>query len=61
MRLMENRYPGTKKWELDTIAQEGKLCHLYEKMGYRKTGRLEKLKDGMEIVFYEKVMEKGGL
>lgn len=61
IRQMEQLYPDAKKWELDTIAQEGKLCYLYEKMGYRKTGRIENLKDGMDIVYYEKDMEKSGL
>ena len=53
---MEVLYPKVKKWELDTISQEEKLCYLYEKMGYRKTGRTEHLKDGMDLVFYEKIM-----
>ena len=53
---MEALYPKAKKWELDTIAQEEKLCYLYEKMGYRKTGRTEHLKDGMDLTFYEKIM-----
>ena len=61
IRQMEQLYPKAKKWELDTIAQEEKLCYLYEKMGYRKTGRIENLKDGMDIVYYEKNMEKSGL
>jgi hypothetical protein len=39
-------------WELDTIKQEGKLCHLYEKMGYKQTGREETIKEGMTLVFY---------
>ena len=51
---MEQLYPNAKKWELDTIAQEEKLCYLYEKMGYRKTGREEHIKEGMDLVFYEK-------
>ena len=59
--LMEQLYPNAKKWELDTIAQEDKLCHLYEKVGYRKTGRVENLKDGMDLVFYEKIMKESGL
>lgn len=53
---MELLYPNAKKWELDTIAQESKLCHLYEKMGYRRTGRVEHVKDGMDLVFYEKII-----
>ena len=56
IRQMEQLYPKAKIWELDTIAQEEKLCYLYEKMGYRKTGRTERLKDGMDLVFYEKHM-----
>jgi len=56
MTAMEAQYPNTRKWELDTIAQEEKLCHLYEKVGYRKTGRTDHLKDGMDLVFYEKIM-----
>ena len=52
--LMEQQYPDAKVWELDTILQEAKLCHLYEKMGYKATGRVEHIKEGMDIVFYEK-------
>ena len=29
-------------------------CHLYSKMGYQKTGEIEHIKDGMDIVFFEK-------
>lgn len=39
--FVESLYPTVEKWELDTILQEEKLCYLYEKMGYRKTGRVE--------------------
>ena len=56
IRLMEGFYPKAGLWELDTIAQEEKLCYLYEKIGYRKTGRVDHLKDGMDIVYYEKTM-----
>jgi len=58
---MEQLYPEAKKWELDTIAQEKKLCYLYEKMGYCKTGRMEHVKEGMDLVFYEKIIQKSGL
>ena len=54
MTLAEERYPQAKEWTLDTILQEEKLCHFYEKMGYRKTGKYEKIKDGMDLVFYAK-------
>ena len=54
IRLVEELYPDAVLWELDTILQEKKLCHLYEKMGYKKTGKTENIKEGMDIVFYEK-------
>ena len=54
MLLAEATYPNIGKWTLDTIAQEPKLCHLYEKLGYRRSGKMKTIKDGMDIVFYEK-------
>lgn len=52
--LVEGMYPNACKWELDTILQEEKLCYLYEKLGYRRTGEYHKIKDGMDLVFYSK-------
>ena len=45
---------GADYWCLDTILQEKGNCHLYEKMGYHRTGRVEHINDRMDIVFYEK-------
>lgn len=45
---------GYANWELDTILQEKGNCHLYEKMGYRQTGRTKKINDNMTLVFYKK-------
>ena len=45
---------GADHWELDTILQEKGNLHLYEKMGYHQTGRVEHINDRMDIVFYEK-------
>lgn len=56
--LAESKYPDAIRWELDTVKQEEKLCYLYEKMGYRRTGKEQNIKDGMDIVFYEKNMEE---
>jgi hypothetical protein len=28
--------------------------HLYEKLGYHRTGRIDKINDRMDIVYYEK-------
>lgn len=54
--MMEGIYPHAKTWALDTIKQEKKLCYLYEKMGYRQTGSEKHIKDGMDLVDYEKNM-----
>ena len=37
-----------------TILQEKGNLHLYEKLGYRQTGKTEKISDLMDIVYYEK-------
>lgn len=54
IRMAEALYPFALRWELDTILQEEKLCHLYEKMGYHQGGRTEEIKENMTLVFYEK-------
>lgn len=54
LRLVEQAYPNAHRWTLDTILQEEKLCHLYEKMGYRRTGEYQNIKPGMDLVFYQK-------
>jgi GNAT superfamily N-acetyltransferase len=41
-------------WELNTILQEVGNCHLYEKMGYRRTGSTREINEKMTIVSYEK-------
>jgi ribosomal protein S18 acetylase RimI-like enzyme len=51
---IEEMHPEIEVWTLDTILEEAGNCHLYEKLGYRKTGKLEKLGDNMTLVFYEK-------
>lgn len=45
---------GTRHWNLSTILQEPKNCHLYEKMGYTFTGETKAINERMTIVFYEK-------
>lgn len=57
-RLLEEFYNDSRLWTLDTILEEEGNCHLYEKLGYKKTGKLENIKKGMIIVYYEKIMEK---
>ena len=53
IRLCEEIH-GNDDWELDTILQEPKNCHLYEKMGYRQTGKTEVINERLTLVFYEK-------
>ena len=53
IRLCEEIH-GNEGWELDTILQEPKDCHLYEKMGYRQTGKTEVINERLTLVFYEK-------
>lgn len=48
------RLHGETHWNLGTILQEPKNCHLYEKMGYTSTGETRIINDRMTIVFYEK-------
>ena len=53
IRAVEDLY-GKDNWCLDTILQEKGNLHLYEKMGYKRTGRSEHINERMDIVFYEK-------
>ena len=48
------RIYGEDNWSLDTILQEKGNIHLYESIGYKRTGETEKISDLMDIIFYEK-------
>ena len=54
MQLVEQTFPEVKEWRLSTILQEKVNCRLYEKMGYRQTGKTEVITDKMTLVFYKK-------
>ena len=45
---------GNSDWELDTILQEKENCHLYEKMGYRKTDKTKIINARMTLISYKK-------
>ena len=45
---------GESNWCLETILQEKGNLHLYEKLGYHRTGRVEHINSLMDIVYYEK-------
>lgn len=51
---IEQLHPNVKRWFLDTILEEAGNCHLYEKIGYKKTGKTEVINEKMTLVFYEK-------
>ena len=53
IRLCEEIH-GNENWELGTILQEPKNCHLYEKMGYRQTGKTKVINERLTLTFYEK-------
>ena len=45
---------GNEEWELETILQEQKNCHLYEKMGYQQNGKTEIINEKLTLVCYQK-------
>ncbi len=52
--ILSEEIHGKEKWELETILQEPKNCHLYEKLGYKKTGKTKIINEKLTLVFYEK-------
>lgn len=58
MLLAERLYSQARRWELDTILEEEKLCRLYEKLGYHKTEEVFVLHPGMTLINYEKIIGK---
>lgn len=50
--LEAEKIHGKNNWKLDTILQESGNCHLYEKMGYSKTGHTKVINKKMTIVYY---------
>lgn len=54
IKAVELIYPYAKAWCLETIKEEEKLCYLYEKMGYKKAGKEEKIQENMTIIYYAK-------
>ena len=53
IKAVEKKH-GSDHWCLDTILQESGNIHLYEKMGYHWTGKVDKVNDKMDIIFFEK-------
>lgn len=53
---IEEMHSEVERWFLDTILQETGNCHLYEKIGYKRTEKIEKVNDKMTLIFYEKTV-----
>ena len=51
---IEEMHSEVERWFLDTILQEAGNCYLYEKIGYKRTGKIEKVNEKMTLIFYEK-------
>ncbi len=54
MNMIFKKYSAISKWILSTIKEEKGNCHLYEKCGFKQTGKEEIINDKMTIVYYEK-------
>ncbi|MBQ8086976.1 MAG: GNAT family N-acetyltransferase [Clostridia bacterium] len=54
LREIERRHTDIERWYLDTILEEAGNCHLYEKLGYCRTGTPQPINAYMTLVNYEK-------
>ncbi|RPF50256.1 GNAT family N-acetyltransferase [Aquisalibacillus elongatus] len=54
IKITENMFPQARSWELATILEEERTCHLYEKMGYSRTEVSKKINNHATLVFYKK-------
>lgn len=50
----ERLYPEARRWQLDTILQEERLCRLYSNAGYVPTGKIEKINENMSLIYFSK-------
>ena len=53
VKLVESIH-GADGWKLNTILEEPGNCHLYEKLGYRRTGDQRGVRPNMTIIDYVK-------
>lgn len=54
MALAEETFSTVERWYLDTILQEAELIHFYSKLGYEKTGEVEAIQKGMDLIYFIK-------
>ena len=46
-------FPEVTTWKLETILQEPRNCHLYEKCGFVRVGEEKIINDKMTLIDYE--------
>ena len=51
---IEKLYSYYNHWQLDTIKEEKKNVHLYQKLGYKPNGKEKIINDKMTIIEFEK-------
>jgi len=54
IKMAEDIFSDAKVWFLETLEDMPDNRHVYEKVGYRFTGKAEKINDKLTVVFYEK-------
>ena len=57
MNALEERFPDVDRYELFTGYRDEKNLRLYQKLGYRKTGKEEK-KDEIIFYYFEKLRDR---
>lgn len=55
--IAEQKFPDDRIWELSTLAEETGNCHLYEKLGYKRMDRIDKINERTTLVYYKKELE----
>ena len=54
IKMVEDIFSDAKSWVLETLEDMPNNRHVYEKAGYKFTGKKEKINDKLTLVFYEK-------
>lgn len=54
IRLAEELFPDAKMWCLETLEDMPQNRHVYEKAGYKFTGKTERINDKLVLVYYQK-------
>lgn len=54
IELAEAMFCDAKTWSLETLEDMPSNRHVYEKMGYKFTGKTENINDKLTLVFYKK-------